>query len=312
MMRKIYILLLYVMISSAAIGQNKTVAITLDDLIVAGSSEYTIDEIEKINDQLLSHLDKFNIPVTGFVNEKSLYVPGEIDRRTEILNAWASRKALDLGNHTFSHPSFHDTKLEDFKAEVLKGELITRMILDHTGKQLQYFRFPFNSAGSDSSSKASFEQFLAEKGYTIAPFTVESSDYIFNALYKRAKGEGNVEKMEKIKQQYLDHTDTLFTFFEKMALEVHGKHIPHIFLGHVNELHADVMPQLVALLQDRGYTIVSLSEVMKDDIYQQKDPYVGKWGFSWLHRWNTKNRIDWLRKEPEPNQQVLSEYKALN
>ncbi|UII31853.1 polysaccharide deacetylase family protein [Fulvivirga ulvae] len=312
MIKRLYTVLICFIIYSSAVGQSKTVAITLDDLLVAGASGYTIEEIEDVNDRLLGHLDKLDIPVTGFVNEKSLYIKGEIDRRSEVLSAWARRDKLTLGNHTFSHPSFHDTKLEDFKSEVLKGEIITRMILDEVGKPLRYFRFPFNSAGSDSTSKASFEKFLEEKGYVIAPMTVESSDYIFNTLYKKAKKEGDKKQMNKVSQAYLHHTDTLFEFFENMALETQGRSIPHIFLGHVNELHADIMPQLVGLLKKRGYTIISLDEAMKDEVYQQKDPYVGKWGFSWMHRWNVENRIDWLRKEPEPNQKILEDFKMLN
>ncbi|MBL6449298.1 polysaccharide deacetylase family protein [Fulvivirga sp. 29W222] len=313
MIKKLYILLItIVIISHSASGQGKAVAITLDDLLVAGASGYTIEEIEDVNNQLLGHLDKLDVPVTGFVNEKSLYVKGEIDRRSEVLRAWAGRDKLSLGNHTFSHPSFHDTKLEDFKSEVLKGEIITRMILDEVEKPLQYFRFPFNSAGSDSTSKASFEKFLTEKGYTIAPMTVESSDYIFNSLYKKAKKEGDKKGMNEISKAYLHHTDTLFDFFENMALKTQGRQIPHIFLGHVNELHADIMPQLVELLKRRGYSIISMEEAMKDPVYQQKDPYVGKWGFSWMHRWNVENRIDWLRKEPEPSEKVLADFKMLN
>ena len=308
----VYVLFLCVLIGNTAYAQKKTVAITLDDLLVAGASKYTLEEIEAINNRLLGHLDKLNIPVTGFVNEKSLYVMGEMDRRTAVLNAWAERGQLSLGNHTYSHPSFHDTRLENFKTEVLKGETVTRMVLDKVGKPLRYFRFPFNSAGSDSTSKAAFEQFLSAHEYAIAPMTIEGSDYIYNTLYKAAKQDGDQQSMAAVRTAYLQHTSNLFAFFEEMALAKHGRPIAHIFLGHINELHADVMPKLVAMLQDKGYTIVSLDEAMKDSVYAQKDPYIGKWGFSWMHRWNKENRMEWLRKEPEPSEKTMADYKRLN
>ncbi|MFA0963140.1 polysaccharide deacetylase family protein [Roseivirga sp. BDSF3-8] len=309
MLKHSFLVLLFILTSKAAFSQKK-VAITLDDLPVAGGN-YSLEETKEINRKIVSHLEELNAPTTGFVNEKGLNRKGELDERIDILRMWAESDILELGNHTFSHPFFHSTGLEDYKAEVMKGEVLTRPLLEEYGKEMSYFRFPFNDTGADTVKKEAFEKYLTQMGYTIAPVTVQSSDYIYNALYVKAKEAGDKGKMKKIADGYLALTDTLFAFFEKVSEETVGRPIAHVFLAHVNQLHADILPQLITLIRDRGYEIVPLQEAMQDPVYQKKDPYVKHWGISWLHRWNTEDRMKYLGTEPEVQSEFYTEYETL-
>ncbi|MTI33345.1 polysaccharide deacetylase family protein [Xanthovirga aplysinae] len=305
----IFLVLLALLQPALSKGQDKKeVAITMDDLPGAGFS--SLEEMEMSNLELIQKIKKIGIPVSGFVNEYKILQEGEINRRLKILKNWAEAE-LTLGNHTFSHPSFYTTPLEDFKEEVIKGEVFTNYVLNQQGKKVTYFRFPYLSTGPDSTSKANFELFLKRKGYINAPVTIESSDYIFNKLYTSAKKENDTEKMKRVAHAYLQFTSEQFDFFEAATDEIIGRPIKHIFLCHDNELNVDYFEELVEIIEQKNYRIISLEEALKDPVYKQEDTFVGKWGISWIHRWNTKTRMDWLRKEPEPSKEILEEYNNL-
>ena len=49
--------------------------------------------------------------MVGFVNEKKLYKPGEVDERIKALQMWLD-SGFELGNHTFSHMSLNQNRTE--------------------------------------------------------------------------------------------------------------------------------------------------------------------------------------------------------
>ena len=51
-------------------------------------------------------------------------------------------------------------------------------------------------------------------------------------------------------------------------------------------MNADLMPELLAMFRRRGYTFISLNRALADEAYQLPEKYVGRGGFSWMHRWS--------------------------
>ena len=113
---------------------TRTVAVTFDDLPVAYSRD--LSERQPITADLLELIVRNNIPAVGFVNEGKLHVPGSDHRseseahpdEVELLKAWVDA-GLELANHTFSHDRFDETPLDEFKEDVLRGEVVTRRIM---------------------------------------------------------------------------------------------------------------------------------------------------------------------------------------
>lgn len=284
---------------------QKQVAITIDDLPFTGAgNRVNLQEIIEQNEQLLNTFEAHQVPIIGFVNEKRILIKGEMEARTQILRSWLEHGAT-LGNHTYSHPSFYKTSLIDYQREVIKGEVITTQLLKENGEKMRYFRHPYLNTGSSMEDKSGFEQFLADHGYEIAPVTIESADYVFNFIYSKAKFRGDTATMAYVADQYISHTGKMIDFYEGITMEIVGRPIPHIYLCHDNELHADHAIRLIQLFKDKGYEFISLEEAMKDEVYQSEDSYVGKMGISWLHRWNTKNRMEIFRQEPDPESRIL-------
>lgn len=300
-MLKITALLTLLVPALAASGQ-KLVAITIDD--VPGLSAPRKAE----STRLLSRLDSASVPVAVFINESHL----ENNNNGNILAEWAKRDFVTLGNHTYSHPHYTEVGFDRFVKEISKGETITLQLAALNDKGLSYFRFPYNDLGSDSTGQKVIADHLAQKGYEVAPFTVESADWMFNVVYNHYLTKNDSAMARSIGNTYVEHTLALFEFFENMAGELFRRPIPHIYLCHDNALNADYLPVLMERLSARGYRFISLSEAMTDEAYKTQNHYYGNAGFSWLYRWipDTENRKNLLRSEPE-NPEVYQEYLKL-
>lgn len=286
---------------------RRSVAITLDDLPKALDSG-SVEETRRTTEAILAALKRHNAPAVGFVNEQQLFVPGEVDERIAVLRLWADAGVV-LGNHTFSHPSLRDTPLERYQDEVIRGEVVTRWLMRPREPYTLWFRHPFTNTGPTREVKEAFEAFLRDRGYRIAPHTVEHADYIYNDLYRRARAAGDAELQERLRAAYLEHLDTAFDFFAELSRETFGREIPQVLLIHANDLNADCLDAMLARLAARGYRFVSLDEAVQDEAYRTPDEYVGRNGPSWLHRWRAGRKLpDRLREEPDPPSWVLQMY----
>lgn len=282
-------------------------ALTFDDLPGA-DTRAPLAALQDQNRRILAALRDAKATATGFVNEGRLHVEGERDARTAILAAWLDG-GCDLGNHTEAHLGLSTTPLREYEDGVVRGEAITRALLEARGRRIAYFRHPFTQTGPTAEVKAAFEAFLEERGYTVAPFTVEAADYMFSRLYDDAIAARDEARAAKVRQAYLEHNEVMFGWFESLARDEFGRAIPQVLLAHVNRLNADALPDLLKTLQRRGYAFVPLREALADPAYATPDRYVGRNGPSWLHRWSVAlERPMRLRDEPDPPQWVLDAY----
>jgi len=296
---------------ASAPPSGRTIAITFDDLPLAPSAD-DLPTVKRVNEALVGLLARRRVPAIGFVNEGKLQVTGERDARIAVLERWLNA-GLSLGNHTFSHSSLRDIPLPAYEDDVIHGEVITRQLLVRRGgSPTLYFRHPYTATGPTAEIKEAFESFLHARGYVIAPFTVENSDYIFNRILIEALKRSDTGEAARTRAAYLDHTDAVITFCEGLARETFGREIPQILLIHDNELNAGVLGDLLDRLAARGYSFVSLDDALLDAAYHTPDRYMGLVGPSWLHRWRVGLGLpSRLRDEPDPPQWVLDRYQAL-
>jgi len=302
--------LLFILLYNAGIAQ-KQVAITLDDAPFSSWSERTpFKALEESNAKILRAINHYTIPVCIFINESPLIKEGETDARIKILKQWLSNPLITPGNHTYSHPNYANMEASAFQDEIVKGEVVTKKLLEGTGKTLQYFRFPFNALGRDSITKAAMQDYLKTKNYISTPFTIESSDYLFNTLYQQALDKNDKSKAKTIADAYINYTIAVFEYFEAFSQQHYQRQVPQIFLGHVNALHADCIATLIEQLQKKGYTFIDLSTALKDDVYEQHDYYAGPYGFSWFYRWerDAQKRKKLLQSQPDRPDEIYQQY----
>lgn len=308
----ILLMLLAVFCISSAHAQtpdrHRTVALTFDDLPEALDGN-NLAGMQRNTPALLRTLKLHRAPAIGFVNEAKLHAPGEIDARTAVLKQWCDAGMI-LGNHTYSHSRLFTTPLAKYEEDVINGEVITRRLMSgHKPYQL-YFRHPYTSTGPNKEVKDAFENFLRERGYKVAPFTIENSDYIFNRLYVDAKRNKDTALMERLRNAYLDLNDLEFEFMERLSTEMFSREISQILLIHANDINADCLDQMLKRLEARGYRFVTLDQALEDKAYQTKDDYIGPNGPSWLHRWTVSMGLKMkLAEEPDPPKWVLEMFK---
>lgn len=288
----------------------REIAVTIDDLPLVGS-DLPLAAVQATTETLIAALRRESIPSVAFVNESKLYRTGEVDARIALLKAWRDAGA-ELGNHTFSHPSLHTTPLPAFEEDVVRGETVTRMLLKEKGGTLRWFRHPFLQTGPTAETKKAFEEFLAARGYTVAPVTVDTNDWMYHAVYADALARGEADAAARVREAYVASYATILDFFEDLALRVFGRPIRHVLLVHANRLNADTVPQWAAALRARGYAFVTLDRALEDPAYATPDSFVGKPGFSWLHRWLFgKTGATRLKEEPDPPPFVMEAYAAI-
>src|SRR4029078_12181570 len=192
------------LLATASAQERKQVAITFDDLPVV-STVQTDEAWAQISRQLLGTMKRNKLAVVGFVNEGKLYNNNQLDpKRVALLRAWLDA-GLELGNHTYSHRSLNSTPLAEFQADVLRGETILRELTKAKHAKLRYFRHPFLHTGRSLETRQEFESFLNTHGYTVAPVTIDNSEWIFARAYDNARDANDQVAMARVAEAYIPY-----------------------------------------------------------------------------------------------------------
>lgn len=298
------------LLAALPLAAQKRIAITLDDLPFHPAS-LPVKVQRGLTAKLLGALKRHRVPAIGFVNEDKLLVKGEVDARIGLLEAWLDA-GFELGNHNWGHVGFQATPLPAYQDAVVRGDAVTRWLLAKRGTAPRYYRHTFTQTGPTAEAKAAFEAFLGERGYAVAPFTVEHDDFVFAAVYEDAARRGDAKEAAKIREAYVAHLEPAMETFESMATELFGRDVPQILLIHASRLNADAMEAMLAKLEARGYAFISLEEALKDPAYASPDGYIGPRGPSWLLRWaKGLGKATTKKGQPDPPAWVESRYEGL-
>jgi peptidoglycan/xylan/chitin deacetylase (PgdA/CDA1 family) len=277
---------------------TRRVAITFDDLPFVSARSLPADEVRVRTERLLDYLRRPSVSAIGFVNESKLFESGGEDpARVALLSLWLDA-GMELGNHTYWHLDLHGAPLVDFERDVIRGDVVIRRLMAAGGREPRFFRHPFLHTGREPSTKAALESFLAERGYRVAPVTIDNHDYQFARAYDLA---GENEK-EKIREAYLRYMSAVVEYYERQSRAILGYELPQILLVHANSLNADSLGELLDALVERQYAFVGLEEALRDPAFSLPDTYSGSAGITWLHRWAMTREVPeaTFAGEPDP------------
>jgi hypothetical protein len=173
--------------------------------------------------------------------------------------------------------------VEQYLAEVDRGEVATKRLMEPRRPYPLFFRHPMTHTGDTPDKKAGIAAGLAARGYTIAPHTIENSDYLFDLVYARA----DAALRAKLGEAYLAHTRAATDFAEAKARELFGRDdVPQTLLLHTMTINGDHLDALLGEMATRGYRFITLEQAMKDPAYATAETYVGRNGPTWLFRWS--------------------------
>lgn len=303
---KLLVSLSFILIFSIlSFAQNRQIAVTIDDLPVV-STRKDLKNRQEITRKLLKHITDAKIPAIGFVNENKLYKNDKRDEaQVDLLRMWLKAN-LELGNHTFSHLSLHDNPLEKYEADILKGEIITKELLQVQNSKMRYFRHPYLWTGLSLEIKNDLAKFLNEHNYTIAPVTIDNADYIFSRAYDNAFDKGDKKLMKQIGAAYTPYLEAKMDYWERQSVKLFNREIKQILLLHANFINSDYFDDIAKMLKKRGYKFISLENALQDEAYKLPDNFIKRSGISWLHRWALdKGRENILPDEPKVPEFVL-------
>ena len=280
-----------------ALAQDRAVALTFDDLpLGAGPRELACDTagLQAMHARILDALAAAGAPAAGFVNEGLACDPQLLEG---ILERCLHAGHL-LGNHTATHPDLTRVTLAEYTRDIERGEPMLRRLLAARGDSVRYFRHPFLRVGETAAKKEGLARYLEDRGYTVAPVTIDSDEWVFAGAYSRAASRRDTVAARRIRESYVPWTEDVVAHFEGWGREVLGYEPPQVLLLHANLLNADTLPALLAMFTRRGYRFVSLQEALNDPAYARPDTFVGRYGSSWLHRWARADGRE-VRWEPD-------------
>ena len=249
--------------SSVSAQEKRQIAITIDDgpAVKAAGLEDWLGVAEGLRESF----EQAKAPVIMFINEHQLDVFGQREERHAFLEKWLDA-GFELGNHTYSHKKLRDTPIEEYFDDIVRGEKVTRPLLEERGEELVWYRYPYLSSGRGELATR-VEKFLAAKKYRIAPVTVDYHDYSFTNNYSRFLRAGNQKEADRVYEEMTRALDVAFDRAEKNSEQFFGRQIKHVLLIHCNELNAKTLPITLKRIRDRGYEFITLEEAMKDPAY---------------------------------------------
>jgi peptidoglycan/xylan/chitin deacetylase (PgdA/CDA1 family) len=261
-------------------GGRREVAVTVDDLPLVNAGTDDPGAREAMVRDLTRAFQSNHVPVTAFVVGRNARSPGG----EETLRIWLDA-GVELGNHTRTHASLHETGLDAYEADILAEDGPLRSLLASRGLVPRYFRHPMLHAGRSPSIQRDLSAFLAEHGYAVAPATIDNSEWIFAKAYSEALKRGDKAAAARVRTAYIPYMESTFDYWERQSRRLLGYEVKQVLLFHSNALNADAIGDLLAMMRGRGYAFVTLDDALTDPAYALPDGYEGGAGISWLHRW---------------------------
>ncbi|WP_084273720.1 polysaccharide deacetylase family protein [Legionella fairfieldensis] len=258
-------------VTPPAFAEKREIAITIDDLPFVGESKnFHLDMI-------INAIKSNEIPATGFI------IAGEVGPANWQMLHKFREAGLGLGNHTLTHANLNSSNTEHYIQEIEAADKILASVLTEP----KYFRYPY-LATSSGTKKNKVMDYLAAKHYQIAPITIDSRDFIFNQLLLAVPQNERRGFLKVLKPCYLD-----FIWQQTLKAEEHSRSArkpdqTQILLIHANLLNAYVLPDIINLYKQHGFSFVSLTDALKPN---EEDPRPVKKSHS--NNEQTENYMAW-------------------
>ena len=255
------------------------VALTFDDLPVHGPLPFGLSRAD-VARSILAALQAHRAPPTyGFVNAKGL---SDATDAAEVLRLWRSA-GHPLGNHTYSHLNLNTSSVEAFERDTVANEEALRSQMGDDG--WRWLRYPYLREGETLDKRRALRRFLAERRYEIAQVTMNFDDYAYNDPYARCLAKNDTASVDWLKLSYLRRAGLAITASQEAAKRLYGRDIAHVMLLHIGGFETVMFPQLLDLLESRGFELVTLPQAQGDPAYKEDPDWASSSGATLLDQW---------------------------
>jgi peptidoglycan/xylan/chitin deacetylase (PgdA/CDA1 family) len=290
--------LAYVFLMAAGRCAAQKVAITFDDLPLNGDLPPGMTRVD-VTRNTLAVLQKRHVPAAyGFVNAKKL--EGNPDA-AEALKLWAA--AEPVGNHTYAHMDLNENPPEAFEREIEENEPALELLAAKYANW-HWLRYPYLREGDTVEKRRAVRAYLQAHGYRVAQVTLDWEDYMWNSAYARCVGKNDAASMAWLRSSYLDTATQYLDLGREMAKLVYGHDISHVLLLHLGAFSSTILPDVLDLMEKKGFKFVTLEEAERDPAYEG-DPDAGsKYGGTLLEEWMDVRKIAYPVVAKKPYKEV--------
>ena len=199
------------------------VAITVDDLPLHGPDFVGIDRAG-IASRLLAAFRAHGLPpVYGFVNGKRI---DEHPESLAVLRLWLAA-GNPLGNHTYSHISLNEAAIQDYLADLEKGETVLHA-LEPDETAWRVFRYPYLFEGDTLEKRDAVRRYLADHRYRVAEVSVDGDDWAWNPPFARCTDCHDIGALAELRRGYVQtHVDEL-RYMRTVTRLLAGRDVKHV------------------------------------------------------------------------------------
>ena len=230
------------------------IAFTFDD---APTHDGPLFSGEERTRRIIGHLKKERIQAAFFVITQNIDATG--DKRLADYSAAGHL----LANHSHTHGHIHQLGISSYVKDIRKADSILKTTYP---AYEPWFRYPFLDEGRTVQARDSIRRALAEFGLANGYVTVDNYDWYLNNLLRIATQEGKQVNTEIMRKIYLDHVFESITFYDSIAATHLGRSPRHVLLLHENDLAAMFLGDLIDLVKQKGWKIISPTDAYHDPI----------------------------------------------
>ncbi|HAT6324245.1 TPA: polysaccharide deacetylase family protein [Legionella pneumophila subsp. pneumophila] len=246
---------LFLILNHQCFAEDHEIAITIDDLPFVGSGTSTPGNLKRTQERFMAIVNTLvdnQVPATGFA------IGGAIAKNEWELLEIFRNQGFSIGNHTYKHRSLNSMTAENYIADIEKADTVLSPVMTEP----KYFRYPYLAEGS-GEKKQKVHEWLAAHQYTIAPVTIDSKDYEFNAQFYRIPYRQRPQRLAQFKKRYLAFIWQQTLRAEKKVKKVEGQPVKHILLIHANLINSLCLADIIEMYRSNGYKFITLQEALK-------------------------------------------------
>lgn len=247
-------------INTSCFAEEREIAITIDDLPFVGSGSNTPATLKRTEARFMAIVNALvdnEVPATGFA------IGGAVAKNEWYLMEAFRNKGLSIGNHTYTHRSLNSISAEKYIADIERADIKLARVMSSP----KYFRYPYLVEGK-GEKKQKIQDYLDAHQYTIAPVTIDSKDYAFNAEFYRIPYRKRAQSLPQFKKRYLAYIWKQTLRAEQHSKKANGQPVKQILLIHANLLNSMCMEDIIQLYKNNGYKFISLDDALRGNTAQ--------------------------------------------
>ena len=243
----------------APTGHAQSVALSFDD----GFDPREQPQAASWNQAILNSLAKANIKSIFYAAGARVDSPAGL----LLVKHWGLA-GHGIGNHTYSHLDLNDptTTVNAFISDIERSEALLQGMPGWTSR----LRFPYLKEGNTAAKRDAMRAWLDAHHYESGAVSIDTSDWYYSQRYEGWRKAHAHTDPSAFRSAYLAHLWDRIKYYDALSHKLLNRHAKYVVLLHTNRINAEFLPDIIAMLRAKGWTIISPSEAYQDSLYAMK------------------------------------------